>query len=171
MANKKTLENGKHSPTAKDWDKIRMMFLRNEELDYILASLPDVQVSKSTIMQKMSKEGLVAKRNVIQEKAIDHAASLAEKDKLQVNNMCIDLYNKGADIIQGLLAQYSNELMQGNVSKGQARATAYNTDMLMSGVTKIQKGLRVAYGIDDNGKLYEKEPEVMVIEGFNQDKI
>ena len=168
---KKDISNGKRKPTAKDWDKVRVMFLRNEELDYILAALPDVDINKNYLMKKMSAEGLVAKRNLIQEKAIDHASSLAEKDKLQVNNMCIDLYNKGADIIQGLLAQYSHELMQGNVSKGQARATAYNVDMLMSGVTKVQKGLRVAYGIDDNGKLYEKEPEVMVIEGFDQEKI
>ena len=171
MTKKDTPTNGRRKPTAKDWDKVRMMFLRNEELDYILASLPDVDLNKTYVMKKMSKEGLVAKRNVIQEKAIDHASSLAEKDKLQVNNMCIDLYNKGADIIQGLLAQYSHELMQGNVSKGQARATAYNVDMLMSGVTKVQKGLIVAYGIDDNGKLYEKEPEVMIIEGFDNEKI
>jgi len=168
---KKENSNGKRKPTAKDWDKVRMMFLRNEELDYILASLPDVDLNKSSLMKKMYNEGLVAKRNLIQEKAIDHASSLAEKDKLQVNNMCIDLFNKGADIIQGLLAQYSSELAMGNVSKGQARATAYNVDMLMSGTTKIQKGLRVAYGIDDNGKLYEKEPEVMIIEGFDNNKI
>lgn len=167
----KKVTNGKRKPTAKDWDLVRMMFLRNEELDYILASLPDVDLQKSYIMKKMSAEGLVAKRNAIQEKAIDCAANLAEKDKLQVNNMCIDLYNKGADIIQGLLAQYSGELAMGNVSKGQARATAYNVDMLMSGITKIQKGLRVAYGIDEKGNVYEKEPEVMIIEGFNQDKI
>lgn len=163
--------NGKRKPTAKDWDKIRMMTLRNESLDYILASFPDVELNKSYVMKKMSAEGVVAKRKAIQEKAIDHAASIAEKDKLQVNNMCIDLYNKGADIIQGLLSQYGAELTQGNVSKGQARATAYNVDMLMSGITKIQKGLRVAYGIDDNGKLYEKEPEVMIIEGFDNEKI
>ena len=43
--------------------------------------------------------------------------------------------------------------------------------MLMSGVTKIQKGMRVAYGIDENGKVYEKEPEVMIIEGFDDKKI
>ena len=171
MVNKKTTNNGKRKPTAKDWDKVRMMFLRNEELDYILASLPDVELNKTYVMKKMSAEGLVAKRNAIQQKAIDSAASIAEKDKILVNNMCIDLYNKGADIIQGLLSQYSGELMQGNVSKGQARATAYNIDMLMSGVTKIQKGMRVAYGIDENGKVYEKEPEVMIIEGFDDKKI
>ena len=168
---KKESSNGKRKPTAKDWDKVRMMFLRNEELDYILASLPDVDINKSYLMKKMSKEGLVAKRNAIQEKVNDSAATIAEKDKIHVNNMCIDLYNKGADIIQGILNQYSHELMQGNVSKGQARATAYNVDMCMSGLTKIQKGLRVAYGIDDNGKLYEKEPEVMIIEGFDNNKI
>jgi hypothetical protein len=168
---KSNTKSEKRKPTAKDWDIVRMMYLRNEELDYILASLPDVDLNKNCIVKKMSAEGVTAKRRAIQEKAIDSAASIAEKDKLQVNNMCIDLYNKGANIIQGLLGQYNKELLQGNISKGQARATAYNIDMLMSGVTKIQKGMRVAYGIDDNGKLYEKEPEVMIIEGFDQEKI
>ena len=167
MANKKE----KRKPLAKDWDKVRMMWLRNEELDYILASFPDVAFTKNSIVQKMSKEGLTAKRRAIQERAIDDAARIAEKDKLYVNTLCIDLYNKGADIIQSILGQYSQELISGNVAKGQARATAYNVDMLMSGLTKIQKGLRVAYGVDDKGNLYEKEPEVMIIEGFSQDKI
>ena len=163
--------NEKRKPTAKDWDKVRMMFLRNEELDYIMACLPDVCLTKNGIVKKMSKEGLIAKRNAIQAAAIDSAATIAEKDKIHINNMCIDLFNKGADIIQGILGQYNRELMEANVSKGQARATAYNVDMLMSGVTKIQKGLRVAYGYDDKNNLYEKEPEVMIIEGFSQDKI
>lgn len=167
MANQKE----KRKPLAKDWDKVRMMWMRNEELDYILASFPDVAFNKNMIVKKMSKEGITAKRRSIQEAAIDNAAKIAEKDKLYVNALCIDLYNKGADIIQGLLAQYNNELSMGDVSKGQARATAYNVDMLMSGLTKIQKGLRVAYGVDDNGKLYEKEPEVLIIEGFDKDKI
>lgn len=169
MAQSKTTE--KRKPKASDWDKVRMMWMRNEELDYILASFPDVAFNKNMIVKRMSKEGVTAKRRSIQEKAIDDAARIAEKDKLYVNTLCIDLYNKGADIIQSILAQYGQELVQGDVSKGQARATAYNVDMLMSGLTKIQKGLRVAYGVDDNGKLYEKEPEVMIIEGFNQDKI
>lgn len=167
----KPKQTEKRQPKASDWDKVRMMWMRNEELDYILSSFPDVAFNKNMIVKKMSKEGITAKRRSIQERAIDDAAKIAEKDKLYVNALCIDLYNKGADIIQGLLAQYNNELSMGGVSKGQARATAYNVDMLMSGLTKIQKGLRVAYGVDDNGKLYEKEPEVLIIEGFDKDKI
>ena len=168
---KKADTNKKHKPLASDWDKIRMMWLRNEDLDYILDALPDVDVTKNTIVKKMSAEGVTAKRRAIQERAIDDATKIAEKDKLYVNSLCIDLYNKGADIIQFILGQYSQELMAGNVAKGQARATAYNVDMLMSGLTKIQKGLRVAYGYDDKGNLCEKEPEVMIIEGFDKDKI
>lgn len=158
-------------PTSRDWDKIRVFYLRNESLDNILAAFPDVKITKENIVNRMSKEGITAKRAAIQEKVIEHAASMTEQEKIEVNNKCITLYNTGAKVIEGLLAQYIDEVREGDVPKTKARATAYNVDMLMSGVTKIQKGLRVAYGMDDNGKLYEKEPEVLVIEGFNQDKI
>ena len=89
----------KRQPKASDWDKVRMMWMRNEELDYILSSFPEVAFNKNMIVKKMSKEGITAKRRSIQERAIDDAAKIAEKDKLYVNALCIDLYNKGADII------------------------------------------------------------------------
>jgi hypothetical protein len=41
----------------------------------------------------------------------------------------------------------------------------------MSGTTKVQKGLRVAYEMDADGKLREVAPEVLTIEGINTDKI
>jgi hypothetical protein len=41
----------------------------------------------------------------------------------------------------------------------------------MSGTTKVQKGLRVAYEMDADGKLRETAPEVLVIEGVNMENI
>lgn len=122
-------------------------------------------------MKKVSAEGLPARRRAIREKALEATEAKALVEIEKVNDMCINLFNKGADIIEDLLKNYAEELKQGNVSKGQARATAYNIDMLMSGLTKIQKGLRVSYDADDKGKLQEKQPEVMVIEGFDNNKI
>ena len=167
---KKKIVN-KRKPTAKDWDVVRRLYLREEELDYIIEQLPDVQITKEQIMKKVSAEGLPARRRAIREKAIEATEAKALVEIEKVNDMCINLFNKGADIIDDLLKNYADELKEGNVSKGQARATAYNIDMLMSGLTKIQKGLRVSYDADDKGKLYEKQPEVMVIEGFDNNKI
>lgn len=169
MADKKVTT--KRKPTAKDWDRIRALYLRAESLDDILNALPDVELSKHTIQCRMSKEGFAAKKRAMEERVMDLLVSTAEKEKISVNETCIKLFNDGSRVISELLSQYIDEVQYGNTDKNKARATAYNIDMLMSGVTKIQKGLRVAYGMDDNGKLYEKEPEVLVIDGLNPGKI
>jgi hypothetical protein len=161
----------KGEASAKDWDAIRAMFMRGETLDYIMNSLPHITITKKTIMNRMSKEGLVASKRAIENKAIAHITERVEQEKIAVNNKCIQLFNDGSEVIQKLLNEYNAEIAIGNVPKNAARATAYNIDMLMSGVTKIQKGLRVAYGMDETGKLYEKEPEVLVIEGLSMEKI
>ena len=41
----------------------------------------------------------------------------------------------------------------------------------MSGISKAQKGLRVALGMDEEGNLQLNQPEVLVIEGFNEKDI
>ena len=119
----------------------------------------------------MSLEGMTAKRKALDFRIADHAMNIIEDHKINVNNECIRLFNTGAEVISSLLENYKEELASGGVSKGQARATAYNTDLLMSGVTKIQKGLRVAYGMDEQGKLHETAPEVLIIKGLDEDKI
>lgn len=168
---KKEESQERRKPTARDWDKIRAFYMRSESLDYIIESFPHLILNKTMIMNKMGREGCAAKKKAMQEKVIQNLASITEEEKLAVNSQCIKLFNTGARVIEGLLTQYTDEVAQGDIPKAKAKATAYNVDMLMSGVTKIQKGLRVAYGMDDNGKLYEKEPEVLVIEGFDQGKI
>lgn len=161
----------KRKVQARDWDKIRAFYMRGESLDYIIESFPDVALNKNTIVNKMGREGITAKKKALQEKICDNLASLAEQEKIAVNNQCIKLFNNGAKVIEQLLKQYDVEVKQGDIPKTKAKATAYNVDMLMSGVTKIQKGLRVAYGMDENGKLYEKEPEILVVDGVSMDKI
>lgn len=161
----------KRPMTAADWDMARALFIRGETVEEILKHLPDVKISKSRMYEVFTKEGVMAKKKAMQARVIDDMVTLTEAEKLNVNQRCIRLYNEGAEIIDGLLGKYKKELNGKDVAKNQAKATAYNIDMLMSGVTKIQKGLRVAYGMDDQGRLYEKEPDVLVIEGVDTGKI
>lgn len=174
MAKKKTdIENEllRKNPPAQVWDRVRVLFLRGETPDAIAKMFPEYRISASQITKRMSLEGMTAKRKALDFRIADNAMNLIEEDKLNVNKECIRLFNTGAEVISTLLERYKDELNAGQVSKGQARATAYNTDLLMSGVTKIQKGLRVAYGMDEQGKLHEKAPDVLIIKGLDEDKI
>lgn len=164
-------KDDKRTPTARDWDRIRAMYMREESLDTIIAALPKVKLSRRSIVYKMNKEGVTARRKQVKDTVLNHIQKDIETDKIEVNNRCIHLFNTGAEVIDCLLQQYLYEAQNPETIKGKGKATAYNTDMLMSGVTKIQKGLRVCYGMDEDGKLYEKEPEVLVIDGLNEDKI
>lgn len=160
----------KRKASAKDWDKVRALYIRGEALDDICKALPNVNINPKSILKRMALEGVTAKKKALNDRIVDNMLNITEEEKIKTNNDCIRLFNSGAKVIEGLLEKYTDELETGKVDR-HAKATAYNVDMLMSGVTKIQKGLRVAYGMDDNGKLFEKEPEVLVIEGINTDKI
>lgn len=164
-------KDGVPYPTGKDWDKISAMYLRNDDLQLIIDSFPDLHLTKTSILKHMDRYGYSKAKKDLDMRVKDHLIQITEDDKIKTNQDCIRLFESGAKIIEKLLAEYDVELRQGEYSKAKARATAYNIDLLMSGVTKVQKGLRVAYGMDKDGKLYEKEPEVLVIEGVNVDKI
>ena len=161
----------KKAPTSRDWDRVRALYMRGETLDTIKNALPKVKLSKRAIVAKMEEEGVRQKRDEINGAVINHLQKNIEKEKIRVNNTCINLFNTGAEVINHLLAQYLNEVKSGDVPKMKAKATAYNVDMLMSGITKVQKGLRVCYGMDEDGNLFEKEPEVLVIDGLDTNKI
>ena len=87
---------------------------------------------------------------------------------MQENERHIQLFNESLDVIQTLLEQYKEELTEG---KSKPRASAYNMDLIMSGISKAQKGLRVALGMDEDGNVKIDQPEVLVIEGFSENNI
>lgn len=160
----------KRKPSAKDWDKVRALYVRGENLEEICKALPNVNLTSKGILKKMALEGITARKKALNDKIVDNMFKITEEEKLKVNQDCIRMFNNGARVIDGLLGKYIAEVEEG-CKDAKARATAYNVDMLMSGVTKIQKGLRVAYGMDENGKLYETEPEVLTVENINTDNI
>ena len=168
---RRATKDGVPYPTAKEWDKIAAMYVTGEDLQFIIDSFPDCHITKETILTKMSKMGYAKVKKDLEMRVKDHILQITEDDKKKTNEDCVRLFNSGAKIIEKLLGEYDHELKMGNVTKSQARATAYNIDLLMSGLTKIQKGIRVAYGMDKDGKLHETEPEVLVINGLDMDKI
>ena len=167
----KTTKDGTPLPNAKDWDRIAAMYVRGDELQNIINAFPDIHLTKGSILKQMERKGYTKEKKNLDMRMKDHLLKIAEEDKIKTNEDCVRLFESGAKIIEKLLSEYDSELRIGGVSKSQARATAYNIDLLMSGLTKIQKGIRVAYGMDKDGKLYEKEPEMLVIDGVNVDKI
>lgn len=166
MVKKKVIE--RHKPTVEDWAKIRVLFLKGVSLDDILKELPDVDVSKKSISEKMCREGIKKKKKEIEEKANKKLYERVEEEKIAANEKHIQLFNESLEIVKTLLEQYKEELSQG---KAKPRASAYNMDLIMSAISKAQKGLRVALGMDEDGNLELKQPDVLIIEGFSEKDI
>ena len=170
MVKKNTKENIiKREPEPKDWDMVRTLYLRNYELDYIVKQFPDVKFTTLSILNKMRKDGVDKQKKEINERFNAHITDEVVAERRRNSEGCVKAYKKGLDIINKLLTDYRNEQEEsGGIPK---RCTAYNMDLLMSGLNKIQKGFDVAFGEDKNGKLYEKEPDVVVIEGIDEKKL
>jgi hypothetical protein len=158
----------KREPTPYDWDRVRLMYLQGYELRDIVKSYPEVQLSETGILDKMKKEGSDKIKRDIAYRTTNTMADEIVAEKKKTTEECVRAYKKGIDIINRLLADYRSEQQEGGNPK---RCTAYNMDLLMAGINKIQKGFDIAFGEDKNGKLYEKEPDVFIIEGVNQEKL
>ena len=163
MKKKKVIE--RHKPTVDDWAKIRVLFLKDVSLDDILKEMPEVDVSKKSISEKMCREGMNKKKREIEARTNKKLYERVEEEKIAANEKHIKLFNDSLEIVKTLLEQYRDELAQG---KAKPRASAYNMDLIMSAISKAQKGLRVALGMDEEGNLELKQPDVLVIEGFSE---
>lgn len=163
---KKVIE--RHKPTVDDWAKIRVLYLKSVPLDDILNEMPEVDVSKKSISEKMCREGINKKKREIEARTNKKLYERVEEEKIAANEKHIQLFNESLEIVKTLLEQYRDELSQG---KSKPRASAYNMDLIMSAISKAQKGLRVALGMDEEGNLELKQPDVLVIEGFSEKDI
>lgn len=158
----------RHKPTTADWAKIRALYLKDVSLDNILKEIPEVDITKKSISEKMSREGNNKRKREIEARATKRLYERVEEEKMAANERHIQLFNDSLEIVKTLLEQYRNELALG---KAKPRASAYNMDLIMSAISKAQKGLRVALGMDEDGNLELNQPDVLVIEGLNESKI
>ena len=94
-----------------------------------------------------------------------------QQKKDNTNQKHIDFYNKAFDVTEFILNEFTKELTRANISfLDMPKNTITTLDFLISAITKIQKGHRIALGLDD--EIYEDtSPQINIIEGLSESKI
>ena len=97
-------------------------------------------------------------------------ADLREQKK-QINEKHIKFYDKTLSILEFILDEYSRELTRADIEfLDMPKNSVSVLDFLISSIGKVQKGHRLALGLDDE-KIENVEPEINIVEGLSEDKI
>lgn len=91
--------------------------------------------------------------------------------KHEVNSQHIEYYDKTLSILNFILDEYSKELTRADIEFLEMPKNAVSTlDFLISAIGKVQKGQRLALGLDE--EVYEDtSPQINIIEGLSESKI
>ena len=93
------------------------------------------------------------------------------KIKENVNLKHIEFYNKTLDILEFILDEFSRELTRADIEFLEMPKNSVSTlDFLISAIGKVQKGQRLALGLD-NAMIVNEEPEINIVEGLTENKI
>ena len=88
-----------------------------------------------------------------------------------INQKHIDFYDKTLDILEFILDEFSKELTRADIEFLEMPKNSISTlDFLISSIGKVQKGHRLALGLDDEIKINE-EPEINIVEGLREERI
>ena len=94
--------------------------------------------------------------------------NLAKED---INQRHISYYNKTLDILDFILDEFSKELTRADIEFLEMPKNSIAVlDFLISGITKIQKGQRLALGLDEE-VCEDNSPKINIIEGLTESKI
>lgn len=94
-----------------------------------------------------------------------------ESEKENVNQKHIEFYDKTLEILSFILDEYSRELTRTDIEFLEMPKNAVATlDFLISSISKVQKGQRLALGIDES-EVVDTSPQINIIEGINETKI
>ena len=93
------------------------------------------------------------------------------KKNEEINQAHIQYYDDVLKILSFILAEYSKELARADIEFLEMPKNASATlDFLISSITKVQKGQRIALGLD-NDISNTSLPQINIIEGLNENKI
>ena len=93
------------------------------------------------------------------------------KQKKLINEKHIKFYDKTLSILEFILDEYSRELTRADMEfLDMPKNSVAVMDFLISSIGRIQKGHRLALGLDDE-KIENIEPEINIIEGLSESKI
>lgn len=91
--------------------------------------------------------------------------------KKQINQKHIDFYDKTLSILEFILDEFSRELTRADVDfLEMPKNSVAVIDFLISAIGKVQKGHRLALGLDDEN-IENIEPEINIVEGLSESKI
>ena len=91
--------------------------------------------------------------------------------KQQINDKHIRFYDKTLSILEFILDEYSRELTRADVEfLEMSKNSIAVLDFLISAIGKVQKGQRLALGLDDVNP-ENIEPQINIIEGLSEEKI
>ena len=91
--------------------------------------------------------------------------------KNKINEKHVQFYDKILSITEFILDEYSRDLARADIEFLEMPKNAIATlDFLISAIGKIQKGHRLALGLDDES-LENTEPVINIIEGLDEKKI
>ncbi len=91
--------------------------------------------------------------------------------KESINQKHIDFYDKTLEILTFILEEYSKELTRADVEFLEMPKNSIAVmDFLISSIGKVQKGQRLALGLDEN-EFEDTSPQINIIEGLTESKI
>lgn len=89
----------------------------------------------------------------------------------EVNQKHIEFYDKTLEILGFILDEYSRELTRADIEFLEMPKNSIATmDFLISSIGKVQKGQRLALGLDEN-VFEDTSPQINIIEGLTESKI
>ena len=88
-----------------------------------------------------------------------------------VNNNHIEFYDKTLEILRFILDEYSRELTRADIEfLDMPKNSIATLDFLISSIVKVQKGQRLALGLDET-EFEDTSPQINIIEGLTESKI
>ena len=97
---------------------------------------------------------------------------MAKKNsKENVNNKHIELYGKALNILEFLLTEFEHDIKYAEFEYLDIPKNTISTiNFIISAIGKVQKGQRLALGLDDDVSINE-EPVINIIEGLSEKKV
>ena len=93
------------------------------------------------------------------------------KKKFEVNQKHIGFYDKSLEVLTFILDEYSRELSRADIEfLEMPKNTVSTLDFLISSIVKVQKGQRLALGLDEE-EFEDTSPIINIVEGVSVDKI
>ena len=96
---------------------------------------------------------------------------MKKSKKQNINDKHIELYDKTLNLLEFLLTEFEHDIKYAEFEfLDIPKNTIATLDFIISSIAKVQKGQRLALGLD-NEVVENTEPTINIIEGLSEEKI